>query len=732
MSLRGWLPLFAALLLGALFGLHRIVELDLFQHIAVGRAILSDPSTIGLSQFHHTVPAYGYVADKWLASVLAAILDRLGGEPALMLYQMLLPMLVAAGCFTLFRAFGASRPLALLGVSLALAACAFRLEPRPDTLSLALLGFTITSLRSSIRSTSRLLWFVPVLFVLWINLHGYFIIGLLSMLAAIAAAALGDREGPSTRRGLMLLGITLLACILHPQGYRALAWPVRQLWELNAHPYLREAILEFQPTLVLLDGAGAWRWILLALTVLFAALFGFSSAGRRDGTRAVAGVLFALPWLIAPPPGLLPWPYRITFALLVAALFEIPDSLRRRRLMAPMLLAGFTLLAIPIIRNLSLVPIASLALLTPPWSRALAQRWKPKVAILLASIAFAILGWARLADHLPPGGDRSPGWTGWGIDRSSLPAEAADVIEHMNPPGLLLNHFDNGGYLLYRFHPERKAFISGNTSMYPAEFFREFHFKVVGRHADPEALVQDYGVEVAVLDHASPETSILVGKLAGCRSWKLVHLDRAAAVFVHDARESIEGIDLDMRAAELLAVADSARPLPAWLLPRRRLYPALNLGLFLRAVGRPDLALNEADTLWRDGPHARLAIFSAAVAEEMADLPRAIPRLRWALDKDGKNAAVRSWLTRALYLRAIAALEEGRISEARSDLGELLALSPDEPGALLALARIEASDGNLQTAGQLLCTAIELGRNGEVRRVAEADPLLFSLLGTCK
>jgi hypothetical protein len=373
-----------------------------------------------------------------------------------------------------------------------------------------------------------------------------------------------------------------------------------------------------------------------------------------------------------------------------------------------------------------------LTLLTPSWSRALAQRWKPKVAILLAATAFALLSWARLADHLPPGGDRSPGWTGWGIDRFSLPAEAADVVARTAPPGLLLNHFDNGGYLLYRAHPERKVFISGNTSMYPPEFFREFHYRVIGRHADPESIARNYGVGVAVLDHASPETSILVGKLAGCRSWRLVHLDRAAAVFVHDARESVEGIDLELRAAELLDGVDKGGVLPAWLLPRRRLYPALNLGIFLRAVGRPELALNEADVLWRDGPHARLATFTAAAAEEMADLPRAIPRLRWAFDEDEGNSAVRSWLARALYVRAIAALEQGRVTEARSDLGELLALSPDEPGALLALARIEASDGNLRAAGRLLCTAIAMGKEGEVRRFAEADPLLSSLLHVCK
>jgi tetratricopeptide (TPR) repeat protein len=219
-----------------------------------------------------------------------------------------------------------------------------------------------------------------------------------------------------------------------------------------------------------------------------------------------------------------------------------------------------------------------------------------------------------------------------------------------------------------------------------------------------------------------------VAKLARSRSWRLVHLDRAASVFFYAAAEPIEDIDIDLRAAELLVEADTSKALPSWLLPRRRLYPALNLALFLRTVGCPDLALKEADALWRAEPDVRLATFTAAAAEEAADLPLAIPRLRWALEASRDDPAVRSWLARALYVRAIAALEEGRVEKARNDLSEVLELSPDQPGALLAQARIEAAEGRIEAAERLLCRAIAVANDGEARRVAEADPLLAPLL----
>src|SRR5204863_8730008 len=126
-----------------------------------------------------------------------------------------------------------------------------------------------------------------------------------------------------------------------------------------------------------------------------------------------------LPWLLAPPPGLQPVPYRVTFALLLMAALEVPALLRDRRLLAAALLAGCTALAVPLVRNLALVPPAALLVLAPAWTACAAdvgERWSTRASRTVAAAALLAVilpvAWLRLSDRLSVG-VRAPLRTGW-------------------------------------------------------------------------------------------------------------------------------------------------------------------------------------------------------------------------------------------------------------------------------------------------------------------------------
>ena len=172
-----------ALVLGATFGIHRLIDPDVFLQVAVGRAILSQLNSLGVSTFVDAYPNYHYVEDKWLASVAVALADAAGGPGGLMIYQVALCVLATASWYYMQRAWRASPAASLAGVSLALLICNFRLEPRPDTMSHALLALTL-GLTVANLSSRRLLWLTPMLFAVWANLHGYFVNGLLVLLGA--------------------------------------------------------------------------------------------------------------------------------------------------------------------------------------------------------------------------------------------------------------------------------------------------------------------------------------------------------------------------------------------------------------------------------------------------------------------------------------------------------------------------------------------------------------------
>ncbi len=591
------------------------------------------------------------------------------GEDGLMLYQVLLCAAFAGCAFTTLRVWGGAPWVAASGVALTLFGCAFRLEPRPGTLSLALTLVVVGLIRSRI-DYRRLVWLLPVIFVLWVNLHGYFVNGLLVLAAATAAAFLGERGVPGGRRGLTLLALCTAACCVHPQGFHALLWPFRQLRILGEHPFLRQAIVEFQPTGVLLQGFGVLHGTLLGLAGALGLMGALGDHRRHAATRVGIAALLSTVWILFPPEGMSGWPYRMTFGMGIAAVVEIPGAVRERNVFGVLLFTGASVLATPLIRNLSLVPPAAMLLLVPAWTAAFDTFGRSRLAKSLPAIVALVLvagtGWARLDERLGPGTAELPARTGWGVDRRVFPVEAADFIEREQPSGRLLNHFDNGGYLLYRFHPERQVLISGNTSMYPPEFFRTFHREVIGVNADPERMVQLFDARLAVCSHGAPEADLLVGKLANSPRWKLLHVDSSASVF-----------------------------------------------LFGGPGEHPEVA-----------PDARVAVLAAEVAEAEGDLTLAISTLE-AASASHDDEGIRRWLARALFVRGLRELDAGRSHRGRADLMRSVELRPGESGPWLALAKVEAEAGNLESAADRLGRALDAGDpDGQIAAAISGDPVL--------
>ncbi len=757
----GRTALAVAALLGCVFGLHRIVDPDVFLQVVVGKAIVAHPSSLGISTFLDPYPHYPYVEDKWLPSVVVAVMTLVAGEHGLMVYQILLCVLAACAWYAMQRAWGSSPAVAVAGVALVLLACAFRLEPRPDTASHALLAVMLTLSVADLSKRSRR-WMVALVMALWVNVHGYFINGLLVLGAGLACTLLGDRtptrlgRAPRTaREQLVLLGLGGAACLLHPQGWRALVYPLSQLANLNGDPTLKGAIEEFTPSTTLLAGVGAVHIVLLAVAGVVAVWLAWAfpravsaraargaadAAARADDRTAAVRQLVALgaalPWLLAPPPALQSPPYRLTFALLVMATVEVPTLLRERCLLAPMLLAGVTALAVPLIRNLALVPPATLLVLAPAWTRAAAHILgrhgpRPRRAVAVATVVAVALpiAWLRLSDRLNVG-VRAPTRSGWGVDRERFPAAAVDFLEHERLPGPLLNNFDVGGYLLYRLYPRHRVFIAGSTSMYPASFLSTYRTLVLAG-TPLDQIRRTYGTKTIVLDLASTATADLVERLALAPDWALVFLDTAGAVFVHvdDATRDVAArrVDLDARLAELSATERATPVLPAALGGARLVFPRFNLGMFAFAFGRPDLTLREARRLWDVAPSEDLAAVEGEAARRAQQLAGEVSRLEAAFRAYPASHDVKTYLLLALAFHADERLHAGATHDAAADARRMIALDPSACGPYCALAKAAILDGDAAAARGLLAEAWRRDPQGRCRRIADADPLLAPL-----
>jgi hypothetical protein len=636
------------------------------------------------------------------------------------------------------RWWGASPAAALLGTALALVTCSFRLEPRPDTISQGLLALAIGLVAAPL-PFRRAVWMFPCLLALWVNLHGYFVNGLLVLAAAAVATALNDRDLIADRRSpidlrgrLLILGGALLACFLHPQGWHATVSPLSQLLLVDSDPAFRAAIQELQPSSALFADAGAVRVALLAAELLGAIALTFTRAADRPLIRQSVAFVAALPWLVWAPPGLSALSYRVSMALLVMAAFEVPVALRDRRYFRPALLAGFTALALPVLRNVPLITPAALVLLSPAWTAAAreAVRAHPKVgrqtigSLVVVGVVFFIL-WLRLADRIDTD-VRAPSRTGWGVDTERFPAGAADYVASNGSSGPLLNNFDSGGYLLYRLHPAHKVFIAGNTSMYPLSFLAYYRAAVSGSAIDLDDITRRYAPSSAVLDFTSAAAERLATALALSGTWRLTFFDRNGAVFVRSNDPST--LDVAARARELMSGGTVAPALPPWLGGRRLAYPSFNFARFLSAIGRPDLALEESQRLWPVTKAEDVAVLGGKAARDSGLLLEYLPVLEEAALLYPNSEATQTLFFVALAFRADRSLNTGALAAAEEDLHRMISLQPHNCGPYFALAKAAALRRDSAEAKRLIVEGRSYDRDGICVRTAAADPVLAAVL----
>jgi hypothetical protein len=218
---------------------------DLFGHLRTGEWIVAHGAVPRTDPFSFTRPGAPWITHEWGFSLLAWLVWRLGGLPALIAAMVLL--VLATGLAVARRMLAEAGPESprsipwLAGLlALGLWAVAEQLILRAALLSELFLALALLLL-SRFRQTGerRSLIALPVLFLLWGNLHSGVVFGLY-VLALQALEAL--LAGPAARRWpglasmfrtrppqpyLLALGASALASLLNPNGWQVWLYPFK-------------------------------------------------------------------------------------------------------------------------------------------------------------------------------------------------------------------------------------------------------------------------------------------------------------------------------------------------------------------------------------------------------------------------------------------------------------------------------------------------------------------------
>lgn len=111
-----------------------------------------------------------------------------------------------------------------------------------------------------------------------------------------------------------------------------------------------------------------------------------------------------------------------------------------------------------------------------------------------------------------------------------LPAAAVDYVIANRIQGNMFNVYRDGGYLIYRLGPERKVFIDGRVDVYGDQFFKDYLHMYTGA-ADWKQKFGRHAIDYAILDKDAPIRQLLLAD----GSFREVFSDRQYSVLLRRA-----------------------------------------------------------------------------------------------------------------------------------------------------------------------------------------------------
>ena len=315
MSLRRlWAFLAVALpTLGALVA--SLQSVDLAYQLRAGADILDTRAIPLVDTWTFTAAGLPWTDQQWGAQVILAVVYRLGDWTGLVLLRAALVAIIFGCLFAIGRLQGlGTRRAALLALA-AFAVSAVALALRPQLLGMALFAIALLLVVDRRRHPARL-WAIPILVLVWANVHGSFFLGPL-VLGLAWLEDLHDRvERP--HQALLVAVVSIAAACVTPFGPAVWAYAVG----LSTNPQVTQRITEWQTTsLFELSGALFYGSALLVAMLLarrgraapwptllwFAAFFAIGAYTARGvawwSIAAVVVVAAALSPVPSPRPG---------------------------------------------------------------------------------------------------------------------------------------------------------------------------------------------------------------------------------------------------------------------------------------------------------------------------------------------------------------------------------------------------------------------------------------------
>jgi hypothetical protein len=463
-------------------------DADTGWHIRTGQYILKTLSIPRCDIFSFITPPIPWTAHEWLAEVIMALIHRSFGLTGIALFFSFLISLVYYLLFRMLRTYNGNILFVVAVAALVIGSSPMHWLARPHIFTHLFLIIWYIVLDGYQSGKFSRLFILPLSLLLWVNLHGGFITGLILLGIYIlgnlfeAYFAHGDERAAArgkTRELGMAAIFCLLACLVNPRGYHILLFP----FNVVSNKYLMDHVQEFI--------APNFHEPLVAKYMLFL-LIGLLALSRRR-LNAVEVLLIIVFLNMA----LFSIRHVPLFALIIA-----PIIVRQGEAVFGACTGRFASFARKKGEEIAEVDASSHGVTWP-------------TAGVMIVLIFAVTGRIH-----------------FGFDPKIKPVAAVEFLNREPIPGKMFNNDQIGGYIIYAANRNYKVFFDGRSDMYGIARMKEYN-SISGFEPGWEKIVEKYRITWIIFDAKSTLSRYLLENTG----WRLIYADKVANIFVKNIPE---------------------------------------------------------------------------------------------------------------------------------------------------------------------------------------------------
>lgn len=450
------------------------LEGDTWWHLAVAGRILKTHVWPTHDIYSFTALGSPWIDYEWLGDLVLRFFWNLGGLQGLMIFITLFggAVLILLYYYAYLRSRNSKAAFVASALLLLLASLQF--TTRPQVLGYIYLIATLICLEQFRQGRTNALWLLPIVFWLWVNTHGTFVLGFV-ILGLYWAAGLRDfkygriygKRWTSTHRRKLELTflLCLVASVLTPYGTRLAAYPLKMF---SSQHQIMHTVQEWQP----LDLSQFYGKFFLVLLMLFWA--GLVTSDQE---------------------------FRVEDCLLLV--FATVETLIHAR---------FMLLFVPVFAPMAAemlarhIPKYEPAKDHPGLNFAL-------MALIVSGIVISFPSNLRIRRQL----------------EYEVPVRALPFLREHTDLKRMFNEARWGSYLDFTLGPSRKVFVDGRYDIYEYSGVLSDYLAIT--HVEPNtfALLKKYRVDSCLIYSDSPLATLLTAS----PKWEKIYQDHLSALFIH-------------------------------------------------------------------------------------------------------------------------------------------------------------------------------------------------------